>query len=34
MQTQTQVNEEPPYIQINPIMGHAMNVDEDTAENI
>jgi hypothetical protein len=34
MQTQTQVREEPPYIRINPITGHAMNVDEDTAENI
>jgi hypothetical protein len=34
MQTQTQVHEEPPYIRINPIMGHAMNIDEDTAENI
>jgi hypothetical protein len=33
-QNQTQVREEPPYIRINPIMGHAMNVDEDTAENI
>jgi hypothetical protein len=33
-QTQTQVRKEPPYIHINPIMGHAMNVDEDTAENI
>src|SRR5580693_10562115 len=34
MQTQTQVREEPPYIRINPVTGHAMNVDEDTAENI
>jgi hypothetical protein len=34
MQTQTQVCEEPPYIHINPVTGHAMNVDEDTAENI
>jgi hypothetical protein len=34
MQTQTQVCEEPPYICINPVTGHAMNVDEDTAENI
>jgi hypothetical protein len=33
-QTQTQVREEPPYIRINPVMGHAMNVDEDTTENI
>jgi hypothetical protein len=33
-QTQTQVREEPPYICINPVTGHAMNVDEDTAENI
>jgi hypothetical protein len=33
-QTQMQVCEEPPYIRINPITGHAMNVDEDTAENI
>jgi hypothetical protein len=33
-QTQTQVREEPPYIHINPVTGHAMNVDEDTAENI
>jgi hypothetical protein len=33
-QTQTQVCEEPPYIRINPVTGHAMNVDEDTAENI
>jgi hypothetical protein len=33
-QTQTQVREEPPYIHINPITGHAMNVDNDTAENI
>jgi hypothetical protein len=33
-QTQTQIREEPPYIQINPITGHAMNVDEDTAGNI
>jgi hypothetical protein len=33
-QTQMQVREKPPYIRINPIMGHAMNVDEDTAENI
>jgi hypothetical protein len=33
-QTQTQVREEPPYIHINPVMGHAMNVDDDTAENI
>jgi hypothetical protein len=33
-QTQTQVREEPPYIRINPVMGHAMNVNEDTAENI
>jgi hypothetical protein len=33
-QTQMQVHEEPPYIRINPITGHAMNVDEDTAENI
>jgi hypothetical protein len=33
-QTQTQVREEPPYIHINPITGHAMNVDEDTTENI
>jgi hypothetical protein len=34
MQTQTQVREEPPYIRINPMTGHAMNVDKDTAENI
>jgi hypothetical protein len=34
MQTQTQVREEPPYIHINPVTGHAMNVNEDTAENI
>jgi hypothetical protein len=34
MQTQTQVRKEPPYIRINPVTGHAMNVDEDTAENI
>jgi hypothetical protein len=34
MQTQTQVREEPPYIRINPMTGHAMNVDENTAENI
>jgi hypothetical protein len=34
MQTQTQIHEEPPYIRINPVMGHAMNVDDDTAENI
>jgi hypothetical protein len=34
MQTQTQVREEPPYIRINPVTGHTMNVDEDTAENI
>jgi hypothetical protein len=34
MQTQTQVQEEPPCIRINPVMGHAMNFDEDTAENI
>jgi hypothetical protein len=33
-QTQTQVHEEPPYIRINPVTGHAMNVDKDTAENI
>jgi hypothetical protein len=33
-QTQTQVQEEPPYICINPVTGHAMNVDNDTAENI
>jgi hypothetical protein len=33
-QTQMQVREEPPYIHINPVTGHAMNVDEDTAENI
>jgi hypothetical protein len=33
-QTQTQAREEPPYIRINPVTGHAMNVDEDTAENI
>jgi hypothetical protein len=33
-QTQTQVCEEPPYIHINPVTGHAMNVDNDTAENI
>jgi hypothetical protein len=33
-QTQTQVCEEPPYICINPVMGHTMNVDDDTAENI
>jgi hypothetical protein len=33
-QTQMQVCEEPPYICINPVMGHAMNVDNDTAENI
>jgi hypothetical protein len=33
-QTQTQVREEPPYIHINPVTGHAMNVDKDTAENI
>jgi hypothetical protein len=33
-QTQMQVHEEPPYIHINPITGHAMNVDEDTTENI
>jgi hypothetical protein len=34
MQTQTQVREEPPYIQINPVTGHAMNVDNNTTENI
>jgi hypothetical protein len=34
MQTQTQVCEEPHYIHINPVTGHAMNVDNDTAENI
>jgi hypothetical protein len=34
MQTQTQVREEPPYIRINPVTGHAMNIDEDTTENI
>jgi hypothetical protein len=28
MQTQTQVPEEPPYIRVNPVMGHAMNVDD------
>jgi hypothetical protein len=33
-QTQTQVCEEPPYIRINPVTGHTMNVDEDTAKNI
>jgi hypothetical protein len=33
-QTQAQVREEPPYIHINPVTGHAMNVDEDMAENI
>jgi hypothetical protein len=33
-QTQTQVCEEPPYIRINPITGHTMNVDKDTAKNI
>jgi hypothetical protein len=33
-QTQTQVHEEPPYIRINPVTGHAMNIDEDTTENI
>jgi hypothetical protein len=33
-QTQTQVREEPPYIRINLVTGHAINVDEDTAENI
>jgi hypothetical protein len=33
-QTQTQVHKEPPYIRINPVTGHAMNVDEETAENI
>jgi hypothetical protein len=33
-QTQTQVREEPPYIHINPVTGHAMNVNKDTAENI
>jgi hypothetical protein len=33
-QTQTQVQEEPPYIRINPVTGHAMNIDEDTAKNI
>jgi hypothetical protein len=33
-QTQTQVREEPPYIHINLVTGHAMNVDEDTTENI
>jgi hypothetical protein len=33
-QTQTQAREEPPYIRINPVTGHAMNVDEDTTENI
>jgi hypothetical protein len=33
-QTQTQVQEEPPYIHINPVTGHAMNIDENTAENI
>jgi hypothetical protein len=33
-QTQTQVQEEPPYIRINPVMGHTMNIDEDTTENI
>jgi hypothetical protein len=34
MQTQTQVREEPPYIRINAVTGHAMNVVDDTAENI
>jgi hypothetical protein len=34
MQTQRQVCKEPPYICINPIMGHAMNVDKDTVETI
>jgi hypothetical protein len=33
-QMQTQVCEEPPFIRINPVTGHAMNIDEDTAENI
>jgi hypothetical protein len=33
-QTQTQVHKEPPYIRINPVTGHAMNVDKDTAKNI
>jgi hypothetical protein len=33
-QTQTQVCKEPPYIHINPLTGHATNLDEDTAENI
>jgi hypothetical protein len=33
-QTETQVREEPPYIQINPITGHAMNINNDTTENI
>jgi hypothetical protein len=33
-QTQTQVCEEPPYIRINPVTGHAMNIDDDTTENI
>jgi hypothetical protein len=33
-QTQTQVHKELPYICINPLTGHTMNVDKDTAENI
>jgi hypothetical protein len=33
-QMQTQVCEEPPFIRINPVTGHAMNIDEDTTENI
>jgi hypothetical protein len=33
-QTHMQVHEEPPYIRINPLTGHTMNVDEDTTENI
>jgi hypothetical protein len=33
-QTQTQVHEEPPYIHINPITGHAMNINSNTTENI
>jgi hypothetical protein len=33
-QTQMQVCKEPPYIRINPVTGHAMNVDTDTKENI
>jgi hypothetical protein len=33
-QTQTQVREEPPISVSIPVTGHAVNVDEDTAENI